>query len=79
VKTLDLDKLRSEEQRTLGNFCEQYNKDLPESFTRATEELLMEYRRTHPEAFRTTKSWSLDQHRKKVMDWLPMQSSRTII
>jgi hypothetical protein len=77
VKTPDVDRIRSEEQRTLANFCEQYNKNLPESFTRASVKLLTEYRRTHPEAFRLSEAWSLDQHRKKIMDWLPMNSSRS--
>jgi hypothetical protein len=76
MKTVDLDRIRCEEPRSIADFCNQYNKDLPESFARASVKLLNHYRDTHPEAFRRDGAWSLDQHRKKVMDWLPTQASR---
>lgn len=76
MKAPDLDRLRSEEARSLNDFCGEYNKDLPASFTPASISLLTEYRRLHPEAFRNGGSWSLDRHRKKIIDWLPMRVSR---
>lgn len=78
MKTPDFDRIRCEEQRSISDFCGEYNKDLPESFTRASVSLLAEYRRSHPEAFRMSGTWTLDQHRKKIIDWLPMQAPRTI-
>ena len=78
MKAPDLDRLRSEEQRSINDFCGEYNKDLPASFTPVSVSLLTEYRRSHPEAFRNGGNWTLDQHRKKIMDWLPMHVSRSV-
>ncbi|MEK7135801.1 MAG: hypothetical protein AAB831_01420 [Patescibacteria group bacterium] len=47
-----------------------YNEDLPSQFPRASLPLLREFRKTHTTLFNGNDSWSLDQHRKKVMDWL---------
>lgn len=69
MRTPDLDKARSEKSRSLPAFLELYNEQLPAAFPRATAALLREFRRVHAELFKSG-TWSLDQHRKKVMDWL---------
>ncbi len=66
----DVDKIRSEKQRSLAEFLKLYNEALPSSFRKATKKLLEEYKTTHPEAFKAGDIWTLDVHRKKVMDWL---------
>ncbi|MFZ2500808.1 MAG: hypothetical protein WAW90_02350 [Minisyncoccia bacterium] len=70
MRTPDLDRARSEEKRTLADFVELYNENLPTAFPRASAELLKEFRSGHMGLFPAGKGWSLDQHRRKVMDWL---------
>jgi hypothetical protein len=70
MRTPDLDRERSEQMRTLPEFLKLYNKDLPEGFARASATLLEEYKETHGGFSKAVSAWSLDQHRKKVMDWL---------
>ena len=66
----DLDKEHSEKLRTQKEFLTIYNKDLPAALPRVSTALLNEFRTTHLDAFKVADMWSLDQHRKKVMDWL---------
>ncbi len=66
----DLDRERSEKSLSFGEFMKSYNEDLPSQFPRASLPLLREFRKTHTTLFNGNDSWSLDQHRKKVMDWL---------
>ncbi len=66
----DLDKERSEKSRSLDDFLKLYNQDLPEALPRASTALLEEFRSTHAGMFKSKNVWSLDQHRKKFMDWL---------
>lgn len=70
MRTPDLDRERSEKKRTLLDFVAQYNENLPSIFPRASEELLKEFKSGHAGLFPAGKGWSLDQHRRKVMDWL---------
>ncbi len=70
MRTPDLDRARSEKKRTLTDFVALYNENLPLSFTPASEELLKEFKQGHKGLFPAGKGWSLDQHRRKVMDWL---------
>lgn len=70
MRTPDLDKVRSEKSRSLPDFLELYNEQLPAAFPRASAALLKEFRKAHTELFKSGGVWSLDQHRKKVMDWL---------
>ncbi|HEX8591553.1 MAG TPA: hypothetical protein VF696_02290 [Candidatus Paceibacterota bacterium] len=71
MKLPDLDRLRCERPLTLPKFLNTYNEDLPTGFPPATAELLREFKKTHEPLFKGGSVWSLDQHRKRVMDWLP--------
>ncbi|MEO6536664.1 MAG: hypothetical protein ABIT47_03135 [Candidatus Paceibacterota bacterium] len=71
MKLPDLDRIRSEASMTLDSFLTSYNEDLPDQFPRASKALLEEFRKDHASLFVRTDAWSLDQHRKKIMDWLP--------
>lgn len=71
MKGPDFDRERSEQLRTLADFLTLYNENLPVSFPRATSALLREFKDTHVEFFKATDQWSLNLHRKRVMDWLP--------
>lgn len=66
----DLDKERSEKSRPLADFLKLYNENLPAAFPRASKALLEEFKKMYPDTFKGGQVWSLDQHRKKVMDWL---------
>lgn len=72
MKTPDLDKERSERKLSLTDFLESYNENLPSEFPRASLSSLREFKKTYPGLFKSGDDlWSLDQHRKKFMDWLP--------
>ena len=72
MKTPDLDRARSERRVTLAEFLRSYNTGLPEQFPRASPSLLRAYKLQYPAQFKDDGLWSLDIHRKKFMDWLPM-------
>lgn len=71
MKLPDLDKIRSEKSLSLSDFLKSYNEGLPVAFPRASLSLLQEFKNEHSSLFKHEDVWSLDQHRKKVMDWLP--------
>ena len=66
----DLDRERSEKSLSFKDFLKYYNEGLPLQFPRASFALLHEFRKANAALFKRNGSWSLDQHRKKVMDWL---------
>lgn len=71
MKAFDVDKARSEEPRTLSEFLKLYNENLPSFLAPATVALLEEFKRTHGNFFKSAGgAWTLDLHRKRVMDWL---------
>ena len=70
MKGPDLDRQRSEKSRSLGEFLKLYNESLPLAFPRASTSLLEDFRSAHANLFKSNSVWSLDLHRKKVMDWL---------
>ncbi len=76
MKLPDLDRIRSEAQITLADFLKSYNKDLPAAFPRASAATLKQFQSSHTGLFKSDKMWSLDQHRKRVMDWLPSLAPR---
>ena len=51
-------------------FMESYNQTLPMGFPRASLEALKEFQEAHPTLFKDSKEWSIDKHRKRLMDWL---------
>jgi hypothetical protein len=71
MRTPDLDKERSEKKRSLADFLSLYNENLPAAFPKASTLLLEEFKSIHTGLFpKRGNVWSLDQHRRKVMDWL---------
>lgn len=75
MRTPDLDRERSEQSRSLAEFMSLYNATLPLAFPRASAALLKEFKNTHASLFKPGGVWSLDIHRKKVMDWLRPRSA----
>jgi hypothetical protein len=70
MRTPDLDRARSEKKRTLDEFLALYNASLPPAFPAASTALLEEFRTSHKSLFPVGSRWTLDRHRKEVMDWL---------
>lgn len=70
MKGPDLDRERSEKELTLREFLAAYNEGLPPEYPRATAPLLKKFSGAYPTLFKEG-TWSLGQHRKRVMDWLP--------
>ena len=64
-------KERNEKKLSSKDFIVFYNENLPERFPQASPPFLREFKKTHPKLFGEDNTWSLDQHRKKFMDWLP--------
>jgi hypothetical protein len=71
MKSPDLDKERSERKLSLADFKKFYNENLPSQFPRASVPFLREFQNMYPNLFKGAKAWTLAQHRKKFMDWLP--------
>ena len=55
---------------SLPVFIENYNKSIPENFPPATSKALKQFQITHPLLFKKPDDWSIDKHRKRLMDWL---------
>lgn len=59
---------------TRAAFMKAYNENMPGGFPHVTTTLLKKFQDAHPTLFKHGDSWSLDRHRKKLIDWLPQQS-----
>ena len=55
---------------TLAVFLEDYNKNIPTGFPRASVAALKKFKEKHPALFKLKDAWSVTQHRKRLMDWL---------
>ncbi|OGF62845.1 hypothetical protein A2662_02995 [Candidatus Giovannonibacteria bacterium RIFCSPHIGHO2_01_FULL_45_33] len=55
---------------TLAVFIESYNKSVPEGFPKASVKSLRKFQVSYPALFKNGDDWSIDKHRKKLMDWL---------
>ncbi len=64
----------NEIKTSLLTFMESYNKSIPVSFPHASVKILKQFQTLHPILFRQSGEWSIDRHRKRVMDWLPSYS-----
>lgn len=56
-------------QKSSADFMELYNQTIPVGFPRVTEALLKKFRNEHPPLFKEGELWSMDKHRKEVVDW----------
>lgn len=65
----------SQERVSPADFMESYNKNTPESFPRVTLVLLKKFKEAHSSLFKQSDMWSIDLHRKKLMDWLPQNTN----
>ena len=58
----------------LVTFLESYNKSIPTSFPHVSVKILKHFQKLHPMLFKHSTEWSIDKHRKRLMDWLPSSS-----
>jgi hypothetical protein len=56
---------------TAAEFLETYNKNMPKGYPHVSMEILQRFKNEHVSLFKTHGLWSLDQHRKRMIDWLP--------
>ncbi|MBI1957236.1 MAG: hypothetical protein HYS44_02155 [Candidatus Niyogibacteria bacterium] len=55
-------------------FMESYNNSIPATFPRASVKALKHFQAEHPALFKRSDEWSIDKHRKHLMDWLSAHS-----
>jgi hypothetical protein len=60
----------SKTQTILSVFLKTYNKGIPKEFPRASAAGLRKFKNLYPTLFKHGKSWSVAEHRKKLIDWL---------
>ena len=51
-------------------FLDSYNKSVPNGFPHASAKMLKLFQVAHPVLFKHGDEWSIDRHRKRLMDWL---------
>ena len=56
-------------QKSSVDFMEFYNRTIPIGFPRLTEELLKKFRNENSALFKDGELWSMEKHRKEVVDW----------
>jgi len=62
---------------SLSVFMETYNRTLPASFTPASVTALKKFQSLHPSLFKNSEEWSIEKHRKKLLEWLPSNHDAT--
>lgn len=55
---------------SLASFTESYNKTIPLGWPRASAKALKQFQIAYPLLFKNGDAWSIDKHRKRLMDWL---------
>lgn len=70
MRQKDLEQERNQMAVPLAVFLASYNESIPEGFPRASAEALRRFQTAYPVLFRKGDAWSIDKHRKRLMDWL---------
>lgn len=52
-------------------FLASFNKNMPTGYPHLTVALLNKFKEVHPSLFKGKGLWTLDQHRKRIINWLP--------
>ncbi len=65
-ETYELSKMET----TLSVFLVTYNQGIPKVFPHASIATLEKFQKLYPTLFEHKDSWSIAQHRKKLIDWL---------
>ena len=51
-------------------FLESYNNSIPSGFSKVSIKAMKEFQSVHPALFKHGNDWSIDRHRKRLMDWI---------
>lgn len=54
-----------------GEFLDSFNANMPAGYPHITLELMKRFKLSHPALFKAPNAWSLDLHRKRMIEWLP--------
>lgn len=65
------------EHDILEKFIEEYNSLYNTPNYKVTKRSCEQYRVEHPHEFKAT-DWSIDRHRKRLMDWISRQTPQTL-
>ncbi|MBX4206403.1 hypothetical protein KW784_01290 [Candidatus Parcubacteria bacterium] len=58
-----------------SEFIESFNRNMPEGYPRVSLTILKRFKEAHGSLFKGKGAWSLDQHRKRMIEWLPQNLS----
>jgi hypothetical protein len=70
MRSKNVEHERNQVKTTSTDFLESYNTMIPFGFPKATTALMKKFQASHPLLFKHGDSWSIDKHRKRLMDWL---------
>ncbi len=59
-------------------FMASYNNSIPASFPHPSIKVLRIFQKLHPMLFKHGDEWSIDKHRKRLMDWLSSYTATTV-
>lgn len=74
-KELELNQMKT----PLLVFMKSYNGSIPAGFPCVSAKILKKFQVAHPALFKNSDEWSMEKHRKKVMDWLPLSLKPDIV
>jgi len=76
TKSKDLILEKNQKMISASEFLTSYNKSIPAAFPQASVADLKEFATVNGRLFSTPGEWSLEKHRKRLMDWLPSYRHR---
>lgn len=56
---------------TEAEFMASFNANMPEGYPHVTLDILERFKLAHPALFKKKNVWTLDLHRKRMIEWLP--------
>ncbi len=56
---------------TDAQFLESFNKNMPQGYPHVSLAILKRFKDAHLSMFKADGLWSLDHHRKRMIEWLP--------
>lgn len=54
-----------------AEFIASFNANMPEGYPRVSPAILTRFKEAHANLFKGKGEWNLDQHRKRMIEWLP--------
>ena len=71
MKRRDVQLELNQAHTTVEVFMKAYNQTIPRGFTVVSVVMLKKFQEAYPLLFKNKEEWSIEKHRKKLMDWLP--------